>query len=297
MKLRIIYISLILGVFGVFWTACDKVDEPLVLIDKQSTTDDLLDTLYFVDSVTVKTKQVLLEEFTGHKCVNCAGASMAAHELSEANDHKLIIYGVHAGYYAEPDLTGEYTTDFRCETGNELHADFQVIANPIGTVNRVSYSGSVLVGEGSWEASVTDELGKPNVIDLKVLNIYYPNLDTIQIKVTTTFHQALPGSYKLVVYIAEDNIIAPQKNNEEAVGPTPDWLDYEHRNILRDAITPTYGTSISGSAIVAEVPYEQNLTYLINENWVAANCNLIVYVIDEVSLEVLQVAELGIKTE
>lgn len=297
MKLRIIYISLVLGVFGVFWTACDKVDEPLVLIDKQSTTDDLLDTLYFVDSVTVKTKQVLLEEFTGHKCVNCAGASMAAHELSEANDHKLIIYGVHAGYYAEPDLTGEYTTDFRCETGNELHADFQVIANPIGTVNRVSYSGSVLVGEGSWEASVTDELGKPNVIDLKVLNIYYPNLDTIQIKVTTTFHQALPGSYKLVVYIAEDNIIAPQKNNEEAVGPTPDWLDYEHRNILRDAITPTYGTSISGSAIVAEVPYEQNLTYLINENWVAANCNLIVYVIDEVSLEVLQVAELGIKTE
>jgi hypothetical protein len=297
MTLRIIYISLLLGFFGTIWTACDKVDEPLVLIDQQSTTDDLLDTLYFIDSVIVNTKQVLLEEFTGHKCVNCAGASISAHELSEANDHKLIIYGVHAGYYAEPDLTGNYTTDFRTETGNELNTDFQVIANPIGTINRVEYSGSKLIGEGSWEAAVLAELGKENVVDLKVIEIYYPTLSTLQLKVYATFHQALTGRYKAVAYIAEDHIISPQKNNEEAVGPTPDWLDYEHRNILRDAISPTYGTRISEEDIVAEMPYIINFTYAINENWVAANCNVIVYVIHEETLEVLQVAEVGIKTE
>ncbi len=297
MKPRIFYIIALLGIFGAFWTACDKADQPLVLIDKQSTTDDLLDSIFFVDSVKVNTKQVLLEEFTGHKCVNCAGASISAHELSEANDHKLIIYGVHAGYYSEPDLTGNYTTDFRCEPGDELFAYFSIAANPIGTVNRVEYSGSELISEGNWEAAVTEELAKPNLVDLKVMNIYYPNLDTIQIKVTTTFHQALEGSYKLVVYVAEDHIISPQKNNEDAVGPTPDWLDYEHRNILRAGITPTYGASITSNDIVAEMPYEQNFTYLLNEEWVTANCNLIVYVIEEQSLEVLQVAELAIKTE
>lgn len=297
MKLRIIYISLILGVFGVLWTACDKVDEPLVLIDQQTTTDGYLDTYYFEDSTEVNTKQVLLEEFTGHKCVNCAGASISAHELSEANDHKLIIYAVHAGFYAEPDATGEYTTDFRCSTGNELHADFEVIANPIGTVNRVEYDGSDLVGEGNWTAAVEEELSKENVVDLKVKNIYYPNLNKTQIRVSATFHQALTGRYKLVTYIAEDHIVAPQKNNEEAVGPTPDWLDYEHRNILRDAITPTYGTSISDEDIVVGVSYKESFIYSENENWVTGNCNIIVYVIDEDSLEVLQVAELGIKTE
>lgn len=297
MKLRIFYISTLIGIFGALWTACDKVDEPLVLIDQQSTTDGYLDTEYAEDSILVNTKQVLLEEFTGHKCVNCAGASISAHELSAANDHKLIIYGVHAGYYAEPDASGEYTADFTCETGTELHADFQVLANPIGTVNRVEYSGSVLVGEGNWEAAVLQELDKENVVDLKVKNIYYHNLNKIQIRIETTFNQALAGGYKLVVYIAEDHIIAPQKNNEAAVGPTPDWLDYEHRNILRDAITPTYGSVISLEDIVPDVPYEASFIYDENENWVTENCNIIVYVINDESLEVLQVAELHIKTE
>jgi len=297
MKIKALHISILLGFFGALWTACDKVDEPLVLIDKQSTTDDLLDTLYFIDSVKVNTKQVLLEEFTGHKCVNCAGASISAHELAEAHNHKLIIYSVHAGWYSEPDATGHYTADFRCGTGNELHTYFEVSANPVGIIDRVEYSGSVLIGEGNWETAVLAELDKENVIDLKVTNIYYPNLDTLQIKVSATFHQPLPGRYMVVAYIVEDHIIAPQKNNEGAVGPTPDWLDYEHRNMLRDAITPTYGKRISEDDIVVGSTYDENFTYLLNENWVTENCNIIVYVINEESLEVLQVAELHIKTQ
>jgi hypothetical protein len=296
MKLRIFYISLIIGILGAFWTACDKVGEPLVLVNQQSTTNDLLDSIYIIDSVKVNTKHVLLEEFTGHKCVNCAGASIAAHELSESLDHKLIIYGIHAGYYAEPDPTGEYTADFRTEVGDDLNAFYQVLANPIALINRVEYSGSVLIGEGNWEAAVTEEINKENVVDLKVTNIYYPNIDTLQIKINTTFQQEMAGTYNLVVYIAEDHIISPQKNNEEAVGPTPDWLDYEHRNILRDGITTTYGNKISDN-ITSGSSFDFNFTYVPSEDWVVGNCNIISYVINAETLEVLQVAELGIKTE
>jgi len=55
--------------------------------------------------------------------------------------------------------------------------------------------------------------------------------------------------------------------------------------------------SISGNDIVPGTAYQENFTYLLNENWVTGNCNIIVYVINEESLEVLQVAELGIKIE
>ncbi len=297
MKIKIIHIGLIIGFFGLLWTACDKIEEPLTLIDKQSSFEGILDPVYAIDSIIVNTKHVLLEDFTGHKCVNCAGAAIGAHELAEELDHKLIIYSVHAGWYAWPDESGYYTTDFTTQTGEDLYADFGVSANPIGMVNRVEYDNNILVSEGDWAASVYNELDKPNVVDLKVTNIYYPNLqDTMQIKVTATFHQAAEGQHKLVIYIVEDHIVSPQKNNEEP-WPIPDWLDYEHRNMLRGAVNTTYGQAISTDPIIAGEQYNFNITYHLNPEWVAENCNIIAYVFEEESMEIIQVAELGIKTE
>lgn len=297
MKYKIALAIVTIGFFGIFWTACEKADPPLNLIDKQSTTDDYLDTLYVIDSVSVNTKHVLLEDFTGHKCVNCPEAALEAHNLAEELNHQLIIYSVHAGYYADPDDEGDYTADFTCDAGNELNVDFQIIANPIGTVNRVEYGGSVLIGDGNWKASVLSELEKENLVNLKATNTYYPNLNTMQINVATTFLNAMEGNYKLVVYIAEDHIIAPQKNNNESIGPSPDWLDYEHRNILRDAINSTYGDNITDTGGVEAITYYNKFTYEMNAEWVTENCNLIIYVIQDETGEILQVAELGIKTE
>lgn len=297
MKYKILLAIVSIGFLGVFWTACDKADPSLILIDQQSTTDDYLDTLYVIDSVSVSSKHVLLEDFTGHKCVNCPEAALEAHNLAEELNHQLIIYSVHAGYYSDPDDEGNYTADFRCDAGNELNIDFQIIANPIGTVNRVEYGGSVLVGAGSWEPSVLSELEKENLVDLKVTNTFYPNLNTMQINVATSFLNAMEGNYKVVVYIAEDHIVAPQKNNNENIGPSPDWLDYEHRNILRDAVNSTYGESITTTGSVEAITYYSKYTYDMNPEWVTENCNLIIYVIQEDSGEILQVAELGIKTE
>jgi thiol-disulfide isomerase/thioredoxin len=281
----------------IFLASCDKIDQPLEIIDEQYTTDGYLDTLYFIDSVIVNEKHVLLEDFTGHKCVNCPEAAIAAHALAEDLNHKLIIYSVHAGYYAEPDETGDYTADFRCETGEALYNDFQAFANPIGLIDRVEYNGSVLIGAGNWETAVMQELGKENSVDLNLRNIYYPNLNKIQIDVAAKFLFAVAGKYKLVVYIVEDGIVSPQKNNNPAIGPSPDWLDYEHRNILRDAVNSTYGGYISADGnVVQNQEYPNQFIFELNSAWVTANCNIIAYVFSEDTGEVLQVAELGIKT-
>jgi hypothetical protein len=283
--------------FQFLLSACDKIDQPLIIINEQYTTDGFLDTLYFADSVTIAGKQVLLEDFTGHKCVNCPEAGLAAHELAEELNHKLIIYSVHAGYYAEPDETGNYTTDFRCETGEELYNDFQAFANPIALIDRVEYSGSLLIGAGNWETAVMLEIEKDNAINLKLRNIYYPNLSKLQIDVLTTFLIQPEGNYKLVVYIVEDHIISPQKNNNAAIGPSPDWLDFEHRNILRDDVNSTYGSYVpEEGAAVQNQSYSTQFIYDLNPSWVTANCNIIAYVFSEDTGEVLQVAELGIKT-
>jgi hypothetical protein len=296
-KINFSQITLLTAVTLILSNACDKIDQPLMIIDEQNTTDSYLDTLYFKDSVYITEKHVLLEDFTGHKCVNCPEAALAAHELAEELNYKLIIYSVHAGYYAEPDPTGNYTADFRCPTGNNLYDDFQAFANPIGLIDRVEFNGSVLIGAGDWEAVVLEELDKPNTVDLNLRNIYYPNLNKVQIDVLARFHLQPQGKYKLVVYIVEDGIVAPQKNNNPNIGPSPDWLDYVHRNILRSAINSTYGSYVSSDgSVIQDEEYHNQFIYDLNTNWVTANCNIIAYVFAEDSGEILQVAELGIKT-
>jgi len=281
----------------IFLASCDNIDQPLDIIDEQYTTDGYLDALYFIDSVIVNEKHVLLEDFTGHKCVNCPEAALAAHALAEDLDHKLIIYSVHAGYYAEPDETGNYTADFRCETGEVLYNYFQAFANPIGLIDRVEFNGSVLIGAGNWETVVMQEIEKENAVDLKLRNIYYPNLNKIQIDVAAKFLFAPVGKYKLVVYIVEDGIVSPQKNNNPAIGPSPDWLDYVHRNILRGAVNSAFGGYISADGnVVQNQEYPNQFIFDLNSAWVTSSCNIIAYVFSEDTGEVLQVAELGIKT-
>ena len=126
MQYRFLYILLITVLISGIWTACDKIEKPLILLSEQIISDGegLLDTVYVVDSVYVADKHVLLEDFTGHKCVNCPEAALSAHQWAEENGHRLIIYGIHAGFYATPDATGEYTADFTCPTGNEIFSYF-----------------------------------------------------------------------------------------------------------------------------------------------------------------------------
>ena len=297
MKYNKIQILFILAFSALTWTACDKIDEPVKIINVQDIPDNLADTLFFTDSVWVAQKQVLLEEFTGHKCVNCAEQSIAAHELSEENDHRLVIYSIHAGFYAQVDETGDYTTDHTSATGIKIFQNFLEPFNPTATIDRVDYNGSQVIFPNLWVTVFEQELAKENVANMLVKNSWYPNLSSVLIEVNTTFLQNLEGKYKLVVMIAEDHVTAPQKNNNSAIGPTPDWLDYDHRNILRDAITPVFGSYITADGtIVANEVYTNTFFYAPNADWTTSNCNIIAYIIHEETGEVIQTAELGIKT-
>ncbi len=290
------YLLFLAGILIMTWSACEKINEPLKK-DVQNIPINLGDTLS--DSVVVTQKNVLLEDFTGHKCVNCAEASIEAHKWAEESNHRLIIYSIHSGYYAIPDETGYYTADFTCPASDELFADFSIFANPTGLIDRVQYNGTLILNFGDWFTAIQQEMAKPNLVEMKMKNSFFADFNnSVKIDINSTFISQAEGKYRLVVYIAEDHIIAPQKNNNPDVGPSPDWLDYEQRNILRGSVNGTYGEYISADGTVQSgQTYQKSYFYAINTDWVAANCNIIAYVINEDTKEVMQVAELGIRTE
>ena len=284
------------------WAACDKIDDPIKIVSVQNIPENINDTLFFVDSVMVTQKQVLLEDFTGHVCVNCPEAAFAAHQWAEDFNERLIIYGIHAGYQALPEATGLYTADFTCPTGDELFNFFGQPFNPSGPVDRVEYNGNIILYyiTGDWKAAVDLEMAKDNVINMKVRNAYYPNKKAVLINISSTILQPLEGKYKIVVYLVEDHIIAPQKNKNSDIGPKPDWVDYDHRNVLRDAVNGTFGNYITSDGTVSEnKTYSNQFYYTINDDWLTdtTDLNIIAYIFNEETLEIFQVAELKIKRE
>lgn len=289
---------LLASVLFVFvWSACDKIEEPLSLVNEQDINLDL--DLPF-DSVVVNYKQVLLEDFTGIKCVNCPTAAVNAHILAEEKDHKLIIYSVHAGFYAEPDETGHFTDDFRCETGNEIFNNFPISGWPAGTVNRVEYDDNVILSGGDWEAAVNTELDKENALNMTLKKFYDEEKKELTVLVESTFLSDFTEEdhFTLVVLIVEDHILSWQRNNNEDIGPVPDWEDYEQRNILRDGISSAFGNyfTIDGTIVSGET-YETPFSYTLNDDWVTENCNIISYIIHQETGEILQVAEIAVITE
>ena len=295
---RITYLFILSILFGAVWMSCDKIDEPLSLIDEYDFPQNIDDTVFILDSAIVMHKQVLLEDYTGHKCVNCPEWAIFAHELAEDLDHHLVIIAIHAGWYATPDADPPFNTDLTTLAGEKLYTDFQIFANPIGMINRVEYNGNMQINPNSWEIVINEQLATEPVAGLTVRNKYYPNLNNVLINVDAVALTDIAGKYKLCVFITEDHVVSPQKNNNPDIGPTPDWLDYEHMSLLRDAITTTYGSYISttGEMITGDI-YNREYFYKIDESWVTANCNIVVYLYNEETWEVAQVAELGIKTE
>lgn len=285
-------------IIAIVLIGCDKIDEPLSLINQQNIPSNIDDTIFFADSVNVTEKHVLLEDFTGHKCINCPEAALEAHALAEESNHRLIIYAVHAGFYASPDNIGLYTANFQTATGDELNNQFQIFFNPSGLINRKSFNGSMVQIAANWTSVINSELALDNMADMKLKNTYYPKRNSFKIDIELKPVVNLSGKYKVCIFIAEDSIVSPQKNNNISIGPVPDWEDYLHRNILRGALNTTFGEYLSpDGSLQINQKYSKSIFYTPNTNWVTNNCNIIAYVYNEDTWEVIQVAELGLKTE
>ena len=80
--------------------SCDRIaPEELIIPNDNGFRSDLYEVPEF-DANTDNNTYILFEEFTGHLCSNCPGAAVTAHDLAE--NSRVILSGVHAGFLAQP---------------------------------------------------------------------------------------------------------------------------------------------------------------------------------------------------
>lgn len=249
------------------------------------------------DSTDTVKRKILLEDYTGHLCPNCPGAAVIAHQLMELYPDQITLVTIHAGYFAKL-VSPNYMTDFRCTTGENLNTYFGVdlIGNPNGTINRKEYSGSRVVGPDDWASKIAELLLLPPDADINITRTFNSGTSAIDLTANVNFLNELPNTIMISAYLTEDSIVDYQKNNDPAVGTTPDIADYVHMHVLRGSMNGTWGDTLSATGVTAGTQLSKSLSYTItNGTWNKDHMHIVVFIYDAATLEVIQTEEIRLK--
>lgn len=280
---------------GIFYLgSCDKIEEPY---SKTIVTGDTAACpVPEFPIVTTLKKRVLLEDYTGHTCVNCPKAAITAHNLKQTHGDQLVLLAVHAGFFANPTSAGDFTYDFRSEAGTAWDNFFGVgmVGNPNGMINRVGYPNNHISAPAGWGAAVSNALLTQPLVDLQMINEYDSAERKLCTHVKTRFVTTIDKNLKLIVVLTESGIIQPQKNNDADAGVVPVIYDYEHNHVLRTAISSTWGNTIATTGSVNPESVIKTFKYILKQKYLPENCTVVAFVYDDDTKEILQAVESGI---
>lgn len=282
MKRTTLVLAISAFIFGMM--SCDKLKEPYIIepIVQESDTIPLeaADTVNFDGKIVV-----LLEDYTGVKCVNCPAAAEIASNLQAQYGEHLVVLGVHPKSVLQNPAGG--FPDFRTDEGNEWNNYFNISAYPTGTVNR-----EAAIGTASWASEVDDVIGNDAPVRLIIKSEYDDATRELKLSIHSKFLQNVESDdVHLTVCMMENNIIGKQV--------TPDGVveDYVHRHVFRGTADGlTWGRLLSSAeSISSGENFITNMKFNVDEEFNADEFYIVALITDHNTREVLMAAEKKIK--
>lgn len=273
-------IFLFLSVVACFY-ACDKIEGPY--IDENSYIPVMVE-FEELDFGSVYRK-VLIEDYTGHTCVNCPTGHAKLDELHGIYGDTLVAVGVHAGNFAVP--TVDMPANFATEVGNQWCNDFEVQAFPSAIVNRVKYGSYFFSPVGSWNNAIMQVDRSKLYAAIQLL----PSGDDSRMiaNAKVTIMEDITDPVQLNVLLIEDGIVAPQLT---ATGVVP---DYVHNHVLRASFNGPYGKQLTDNGMVENgKAYTRAYALDWNPQWKRENCSLVAILLNMNTKEVLQVEKIDL---
>ena len=253
--------------------ACDEIDEAdrLLAVDQ--------------DSFQFTNKVVLLEEFTGHLCINCPQGAVVVASLQEWAGGHVIPVSIHCGSYAAVNQV--FAEDFTTEAGDAYYNEFEPDAFPSCMMDRTVGDGGVKINSNydMWQSDLITCAAQAAPVEIE-LEASCDAAGQLSAKVTVTGIYTIDYDVSLQLWLVEDGIVGAQLSQEGI-----DY-DYVHNHVLRGAINGTWGESVG--TISAGNSIERSYTYDIG-GCVVENCKVVAFVYETASRgNVLQAAEVAL---
>jgi len=262
--------------------SCDIVDPPYKTTNEGGGGDEGL-------------TKVMIEDYTGHGCVNCPQAAVTAEELQAVYGDQVVIMSVHAGWFATPNYGGNplFADDFTTEAGDTWDTYFGISAagNPNGMVNRVPSGDNYVLSPGEWGTTVAGLVGQPAYATLDINTEYNATDRVLNIETKTKFIKEALGQFMLSVCITEDSLVAAQANNDPTIGPVPIDTNYVNNHVLRGTVNGTWGELLTEENVNVGFDYVNTFQITLPSDWVPKHCHVVAFVYDNQVKSLLQVAE------
>ena len=221
-------------------------------------------------------RSVLLEDFTGQRCVNCP---LAADEIAKLHEQygedAVIAVSIHSGplgFHTNPRFLGLAT-----EVGDNYYNHWNLEYQPVGLVDRGAPAEYT-----AWGTLIRQELQKMAPVEID-LGVAYG--DSLQLLINTQV-KSVDGNIqgKLQIWVVEDSVTAFQMMPD---GTRND--NYVHQHVFRAAVNGEWGDDITvqeGYAI------DKEYTFPIDVEWKLENLSVIAFVYNDSGVLQVTKAEL-----
>ena len=260
-------------------------------------------------------RNVLIEDFTGHQCVNCPYSTDLMEQLIATNPTRIYGMAIHAG---PSGLTGfqvtsaAYPTVFYNDAGLEIGTHFgqdipgsSFLGNPAFCVNRTLANGQFTSNAGATMTNKTNTcLASTLKINIQAETNYCPSTRGLFLHTEVDkIDASITSDLAVVVCLVQDSLVArqlvPANTTWDPDGSpgdpnTPDGINetYRHRDILRGCIDGrTFGKVLTAGDLGTNGKYFVSYSYRLPDQYEADNMKLYIYVYDKTTEEIYQVIE------
>ena len=220
-------------------------------------------------------RQILIEEFTGVKCVNCPAGSQEIEVLLSIHQSQLVAVSIHAGEFSPPYQTSNY--DFRTPEGNNILSYLgEPFGYPTAVINRRQFDGQfdLQLGKGEWAGYIAEEKAIPPKVRIGIEPDFNGANRNLQIKVTMLVDETITDpEVRLSVMITESGIQDLQLTPASAEPKA----DYIHKHVLRGMVTNYDGVPVT-ETLVEGTEIFKTFNFTLPETWKEENCEIVAFV-------------------
>lgn len=222
-------------------------------------------------------RSVLIEDFTGQRCINCPDANDEIAALQQQYGKEAVIaVGIHSGplgFRGNARFIGLAT-----DLGDTYYYHWGADHQPIGMVNRGG-----LADYTAWSAQVRKALQQtaPVALELSCTDDAANNQLNIHLNIEGREGQV---DGKLQLWVVEDSIVAMQKMQDGSTN-----TEYLHQHVLRDAVNGDWGEPISigeGKQLALQWQYKPQ------EAWDKKHLAIVAFVYNDAGVQQVTKAEI-----
>lgn len=225
-----LYTLLLVGV--TLMASCDPVDSDKRFVE--------------MPAATIQ-RNVLIEDFTGQRCIYCPGATDDITKLQATyGADKLIAVVIHAGPLAVKPTP--ISVGLRTDVGDTYYTYWSIPNVPKAIINR---RGGILA-KNAWAGKIYDEFAQTTTVRIELNCQYDANNQRVEIETKLkTVNTDEKG--RLQLWLVEDDIVAPQlfPNNRLE-------KNYIHNHVLRAAVNGEWGKELT---LLFNQPHKDKTTY------------------------------------